>query len=74
MFLWIVCIILGILTVSFAPALIGAMVRILSGFGRRFPAIADVMAIITSIIVGAILIAMSAVFAAVYHHMFTGTP
>lgn len=72
MLLWIICIILGILTVAFTPILIGMTVKILTGVGRKFPLLADVGATITVIIVGAFLIGVSIVFAMVYHHIFMG--
>jgi hypothetical protein len=74
MLLWTICFTLGILTVAFAPMVIGVGVKLLSGVGRKFPVLSDVIAIITVIFLGAILICMSGVFAAVYHHMLTGVP
>jgi hypothetical protein len=71
---WMVCGILGILTVAFAPLIVGTVVKILTNYARKYPAFTDVVAVITVIIVGAVLLAMSAVFAVVYHHLITGTP
>lgn len=72
--IWILCGVLGVLTVAFTPLLIGTVVRLLSGYARKYPALTDVVATITVIVVGAAMIAMSAVFAAVYHHLLMGTP
>jgi hypothetical protein len=71
---WIICILLGVLTVAFTPMLVGAVVKILTNYARKYPAFTDVVAVITVIIVGAVLLAMSAVFAVVYHHLIMGTP
>ena len=72
MILWIVCVLLGILTVAFAPLLITAVVKMLSGYARKYPAFTDAVAVVISIIVGAYLIAMCVVFAIVYHRLITG--
>lgn len=74
MLLWVFCFTLGILTVAFAPLLIGVGVKLLANFGRKFPFLSDVVATITVIFVGTFLLCMSGVFAAVYHHMIDGTP
>jgi hypothetical protein len=74
MILWTFCMILGLITVAFAPLLISATVRALAKFGRQYPLLADVIATIIVIVVGAFLLVMSGVFAAVYHHIFIGTP
>jgi hypothetical protein len=74
MILWIACYLLGFLTVAFAPFLIGVMVSILSSVGKKAPALADAGAIITVTIVGLVFALMSAVFAKVYHYVFTGVP
>ncbi len=74
MFIWILCVVLGLITVSFAPLLVGTVVKILSSYARKFPSFTDVVAIITVIVIGSILIAMSLVFAVVYHHLLIGTP
>lgn len=72
MILWIVCVALGILTVAFAPLLITLIVKILSSYARRYPTLTDAIAVITSIIIGTYLIAMSVVFGIVYHHLIVG--
>lgn len=71
---WIFCFTLGFLTVAFAPLLVGVAVKVLADFGRKFPVLSDVIATITVALVGAVLLGMMSVFAAVYHHMLTGTP
>lgn len=74
MWLWILCYILGFITVAFAPLLIGITVSILSKAGRKFPALADAGAILTVTIVGVVFAMMMAVFARVFHYLFTGVP
>lgn len=71
---WTLCMILGLITVAFAPLLISATVKALAEFGRQYPLLADVVATVIVIVVGAFLLVMSGVFAAVYHHIFVGTP
>lgn len=72
--LWALCVMLGFMTVSFAPFIMGTAVSILTGVGRKFPALSDAVATITVILVGAALIAMGIIFAIVYHHLITGSP
>lgn len=70
--MWLLCGILGIFTVAFAPLLITLIVKMLSAYARKYPSLTDAAAIITSIIIGAYLIAMSVVFAVIYHRLLTG--
>lgn len=72
--MWVLCSVLGGLTIAFAPMLTGAVIKILQNYARKYPSLTDVVAVITVIIVGAILIFESAVFAIVYHHMMVGSP
>jgi len=73
MFLWVACMLLGILTVAFAPLLITLIVKVLSGYARKYPALTDAVAIVTSIIVGAYLIAMCVVFGIMFHRLIKGS-
>jgi len=72
--MWAICILLGVLTVAFAPLLISLVVRMLTGYARKYPLLTDVIATITLIIIGAYLLALCGVAAVVYHHIFTGKP
>lgn len=67
--IWFLSIFLGVMTVAFAPLLITLLVKLLSSYARKYPAITDAVAVMTSIIIGTYLIAMSIVFATVYHNM-----
>lgn len=64
---WIISVLLGVLTVSFAPALIIFLVKFLSSIGRKFPSIATAIAILTALIMGAYLIVVIFIFATFYH-------
>jgi hypothetical protein len=67
MTLWIVSSLLGMLTVAFAPALLIFLVKFLSSIGRKFPSIANAIAILTALLIGAYLIVVIFIFATFYH-------
>lgn len=61
--------ILGILTIALTPFIIGSVVRIMQKYSNKYPTLTNAISIVTLIVVGAILISMSIVFAVVYHHL-----
>jgi len=74
MLLWVLCSLLGVFTVAFSPMLIGIVIKLLSGYARKYPDLTETIAIITSLIVGGVMLGMAGIFAAVYHHLITGKP
>jgi predicted PurR-regulated permease PerM len=54
--------------------LIGIVIKLLSGYARKYPDLTETIAIITSLIVGGVMLGMAGIFAAVYHHLITGKP
>jgi predicted transporter len=74
MMLWILCSLAGLLTTLLSPLLIGAVIKLLAKWARRYPDLTETIAIIIMIIVCSELLGVSALLAATYHHIIVGTP
>ncbi len=64
----------SLITTLFSPLLIGTVVKLLASSARKYPNLTDIIATLTLVIVGGVLIGMSIIIALEYHHILTGAP
>jgi hypothetical protein len=72
MWMWILCVALGIISLASLPAFLGFALRILAKIGKKYPRLADVGAVISFLILLSGLLLIVYVFAVVYHYIFVG--